>query len=104
VAGKVTLSIIGTLTLIASGCRSSSPDVSRVAQAIARADSASHGPVPPYRAQIGVEDLPIAAGSDSDSVAWVNINQKYVRPKGGPQVIDYGVPMPPPHSFDGQRR
>ena len=95
--------VVGTILaiVVTAGCRSASPDVSRVAQAIARADSASRGPLP-YRAQVGLEDLPVASSVDSDSVAWVNINQKYVAPKDGPHVIDYGVPVQV-YYYDGRR-
>lgn len=92
------LSIVGAILAVAltSSCRSSSPNASAVARAIAITDSAAHQPVPPYRTQVGLQDLPVAASSDSDSVAWVNINQKYVMPKDGPHLIDGGaVPIPP---------
>jgi hypothetical protein len=100
------LPIMGTILAIAviSGCRSSSPDVSRVARAIASADSAAHQPLPPYRTQIGLKDLPVAASADSDSVAWVNINQKYVMPKRGPHLIDGGTVPIPPHYNEARGR
>jgi hypothetical protein len=101
---KRALSITGTMFAIsvASGCRSSSPDVSRVARAIASSDSAAHQPLP-YRTQVGLQDLPVSASVDSDSVAWVDINQKYAMPKDGPHLIDGGPAPIPPHYFEARR-
>jgi hypothetical protein len=79
-------SLLGAaLCLVAiAGCGSSSPDVTLVSRAIARADSASRGPIP-ERVMVGLEDLPVAAVTDSDSVAWLDINQVAL-PYDGPFV------------------
>jgi hypothetical protein len=93
-------SILGAALCLVSiaGCGPSSPDVRLVSRAIARADSASRGPIP-ERVMVGLEDLPVAAVADSDSVAWLDINQVPL-PHDGPFVC--GVPTPPPRP-DGSR-
>ena len=76
--------VLGGLTLAAyasSACGSHVPRVDRFAHAIASSDSLRHRPLPD-RKLVGLDDLPVASPVDSDSVAWLDINQRWVMPKG----------------------
>ena len=73
--------------VVCSGCDSQPPDLDRIAHAIASSDSLRHRPLQ-ERKLVGAEDLPVASNTDSDSVTWLNINQKPVYPKGHWQRID----------------
>ena len=82
VSRDAVLGIVFALAALASpGCRSSSPDLEKISDAITSADSLRHRPLPD-RKRVGLEDLPVASPADSDSVAWLKINQVLVLPEG----------------------
>ena len=89
------------LGLLCSGCGPEAPNERRIAGAIAYSDSLHRRPSPPHRPLVGREDLPIATSADSESVLWVNINQKDppFMPTGRYLRIDDGIPADP-HRFD----